>query len=573
MTTIVLPAGEGTWKAAYRAANLLSRDGRKPAWATQPFKGRTCAGEEIAFDAGTMVLESLQSGEVPSVAELKSRLGVDAIELAGAEDWGGSAIGSIRIAVYGGGGAPYNHAAAYSELGFLVDFIFPDDILKGALANFDLLAVPGGGNRAMKGQLDPLGEAGCRAIAEFVREGGMYLGCCAGAFDASLVGPEFLQVCPQQRHMQMINAAVWNSGDEWLGLNSPGVGVVRAKVAVHHPVTFGLSGELAITHYNGPLYRLQQNTVESASDAAGLLTVVGTERDFTPSERFLGADPKPDPSLISRAIDFGAFNAVAGGYGKGRVVLFGSHPEMGLGLNMDDWSSPARLLANAAFWQATSRKGRAIATPARDDRAAAVSALHGLATALDRLDRVVTAAEALLRRDSSAAPWLQERLAMSTFGMSGQEIWRRNLAGFQPSKEMMRTTIAEIEARIAMAAPQPGETLTARSRAIGQALEELDLAINYRTPAGWDIDVGYEGLLQHLERAEAMLLKADANFDKSFPPDPNPYAYLGESPFHLTVGSYLSAAGVFANCKLLLRLQNAKLANAIALVEARPLAA
>jgi hypothetical protein len=41
----------------------------------------------------------------------------------------------------------------------------------------------------------------------------------------------------------------------------------------------------------------------------------------------------------------------------------------------------------------------------------------------------------------------------------------------------------------------------------------------------------------------------------------------------LTVGSYLSAAGVFANCKLLLRLQNAKLANAIALVEARPLAA
>jgi hypothetical protein len=568
MTTVAFPAEEASWKSAYRAANLLARDGLAPVWATRAFRARTRAGEDIAFHAGTIVLDGATTAKVHSVGQLKSRLGVDAIEIADTADWDGLPLGSIRIAVYGGGGAPYNHAAIYSELGFLVDFVFPDDILKGALSDFDLLAVPGGGNRAMQGQLDPLGEQGCRAIAEFVRKGGCYLGCCAGAFDASLVAAEFLQVCPQQRHMQMINAAVWNNGNEWLGLQSPGVGVVRARVATNHPVTFGLSPELPITHYNGPLYRLQQNTVESASDAAGLLSVVGVESDFTPSEGFLGANQGPEPSLISRAIDFGAFNAVAGEYGNGRVVLFGSHPEMGLGLNMDDWASPARMLANAAFWQAVSRSGRRFDRTAKDTRTAVASALHGLETARNRLDVIVEAAEALLKRDANAASWLREPLAMSTFGLSGRDIWRRNLAGFRPTAEEMKATISKIEAKIDATKPHASATPV-----LSSALEDLDLAIKDRTPATWNIDVGYEGLLQHLERAEAMLLKADGNFEQPFTPNPNPYAYLGESPFQLAVGSYLSAAGVFANCKLLLGLQNDKLANAMALAEGRLMAA
>ena len=33
-------------------------------------------------------------------------------------------------------------------------------------------------------------------------------------------------------------------------------------------------------------------------------------------------------------------------------MLFGSHPEFGYNLAMDSWGLPARMLANAAFWQA-----------------------------------------------------------------------------------------------------------------------------------------------------------------------------------------------------------------------------
>lgn len=572
MTAIAFPATEAQWIAAYRAANLLARDGFSPLWATRRFTARSSAGEPVTLEAGTVLLAGGDAARAPGAADLTERFGITPVELADGSDAAAVPLRPIRIAVYGGGGAPYNHAAAYAELGFLTDFVFPDDILGGALAGYDLLAVPGGGTRAMQGQLDPLGDAGCRAIADFVRRGGTYLGCCAGAFDASLVAEGFLTVCPQQKHMQMINAAVWNNGDQMWGLQSPGVGVIRAQVAGTHPVTFGMPAELPITHYNGPLYRLQQETVTGASDAVGLLRVVGTDEGFTPSERFLDSDANPESLLVGRAATFGAYNAVAGEYGRGRVVLFGSHPEMGLSLDMDNWDAPARMLANAAFWQASAGDARRQDRTARDYRAAAAAAVHGLEVARERLDTIVERAEALVSRDTSKAGWLDEALAMSTFGVPADEIWRRNLAGFRPAALEMKELIGEIEQKVGAALNTLG-LAGASDSALAAALEELDLAVNYRTPPSWEIDVGYEGLLQHLDRAEAMIAKAEANFDRRFMPDPNPYAYIGESPFQLAVGSYLSAAGVFANCKLLLKLNNAKLTNAFTLAEARSLAA
>lgn len=572
MTVIAFPATEAQWIAAYRVANLLARDGFLPLWATRAFTAMTTTGETLSMEAGTVLLTGEDAARAPALVALADRFGIAPVALTDAAGASGVPLRPIRIAVYGGGGAPYNHGAAYAELGFLTDFIFPEDILAGALSGYDLLAVPGGGARAMQGQLDPLGEAGCRAIADFVRRGGTYLGCCAGAFDASLVAEGFLTVCPQQKHMQMINAAVWNSGDQMWGLQSPGVGVIRAQVASTHPVTYGMPAELPITHYNGPLYHLPQETVVGASDAVGLLRVVGTEDGFTPSERFLDSDADPESLLVGRAATFGAYNAVAGEYGRGRVVLFGSHPEMGLSLDMDNWDAPARMLANAAFWQASSGDARRQDRTARDYRAAAASSMRGLKVARQRIDAIVEHAEALASRDAGNAGWLEEALAMSTFGVPADEIWRRNLAGFQPGALAMQQVIGEIEQKIG-AALDTLDGSGASESALATTLDELDLAVNYRTPPSWDIDVGYEGLLQHLDRADAMIAKAEANFDTQFAPDPNPYAYITESPFQLAVGSYLSAAGVFANCKLLLQLNKAKLDNAFTLAEARRLAA
>jgi hypothetical protein len=568
MTAIAFLADGSRWAKAYRVANLLARRGLTPLWAKRSFDGVTPDGKSVSFSSGAIVVEGGADADI-ELAQLSSKLGVETVQLVGLDDFEGLPVRPVRIAIYGGGGAPYNHAAVYGELGFDVDFVFPKDILAGALADYDMLAVPGGGGRAMMGQLEPLGEAGCQAIADFVRDGGLYLGCCAGAYDASLVAPSFIEVCPQQKRMQMVNAAVWNNGDEWLGIQSPGVGVLRARIAAEHPVTFGMPEEIAITHYNGPLYRMEPGAVADASDAVGLLSVTGTESAFTPAERFLGDDTAGNDLLVRRAVSIGAFNAVVGGFGKGRVVLFGSHPEMGLSLDLDQWDAPARMLANAALWQGSAGDRQPSDRAPTDPERAASRALAGLDNAGPRLEKVVAIAEALRSRDVSSASWLADALAMSTFGVAGAEIWRRNLAGFRRAAEAMRATIAAIEGKVAEVRVLSRETTRTEAGVLAAAVEDLDRAVNHRTPPEWDIDFGYEGLLQHLERAASMLAKAEVNFVKDLAPDPNPYAYLDESPFQLAVGSYLSAAGVFANCGLLLRLNNQRLHNALLLATSR----
>ena len=72
--------------------------------------------------------------------------------------------------MYGGGGAPFNHARIFAELGFHVEFITPQEIRAGGLSNYDLFVMPGGGGLAMMGQLNPLGETGCRMIKDWAQQ-------------------------------------------------------------------------------------------------------------------------------------------------------------------------------------------------------------------------------------------------------------------------------------------------------------------------------------------------------------------------------------------------------------------
>ncbi len=184
-----------------------------------------------------------------------------------------------RIALYGAGGAPYNHAAVFARAGYEVDFVFPQDVLNGVLAGFDAFVMPGGGYRAMIGQIEPLGREGARALREYVEAGGMYIGCCAGSYDAATVAKSFLDLCPAQEEMCLSGATVWNDGGEEWGLRSPGIGVLRAEtVAAQHPVMAGMPATFEIAHYNGPLFR----------GATALARVVGRTERFTPWEEMLG---------------------------------------------------------------------------------------------------------------------------------------------------------------------------------------------------------------------------------------------------------------------------------------------
>jgi hypothetical protein len=422
-----------------------------------------------------------------------------------------------RIAYYGAGGSPFNHAAILTAAGHEARFVFPQDILAGALESFDAFVMPGGGYRAMQGQLEPLGRAGCRAIREYVEAGGMYIGSCAGSYDAATVPARFLETCPEQADLCLLDARVWNDGDSLLGvIQSPGIGVVVAENAdPDHPVMAGIGPEFRITHYNGPLF----------TGGHALARVIGHTADFTPAEDFLGAGHRP--YLVDDAIRAGVANIVAGPHGAGRVVLFGSHPEFGSSLAMDDVTDSAQLLVNAVAWQLAEtgdvvRPHRPVwmdkAVP-DDVRAADLAALPGL------VQRITDGCAALAKR-TDGAPWLAENAAMSVFGRPPVDIWT---AASQRIPELA----AEAAAGAAGLAPE---------------------VLSFRPPENWVVDGGFHGVAALLEQAADMIVTARTTWLHDWPgPAEDAYEHLRDSPYHLVAGSYLAALGRVASAALLVR--------------------
>jgi hypothetical protein len=319
-------------------------------------------------------------------------------------------------------------------------------------------------------------------------------------------------VCPSQRELQLLDARVWNDDDTgFVGLRSPGVGILHARmVAAGHPVMAGMPERFDIVHYNGPLF-----------DGAEPLSVVeGRSERFTPAEEFLGE--AADEPLVDRAAAARVANIVAGEQGDGRVVLFGSHPEFGFGLAMDDEQLPARMLANAIGWQLAA--SGAPERPAPDTfalRAPVEDALPRVEAAVATLGRRTEA----LRERGASPVWLDRAQAMSVFGLEPAEIWRCGLD------------------EIDRLADEVGE------RAPGTAPRVLSFA----PPAEWDLDGGYHGVAALLEQADRLLAEAGETWEVELPPAAHAYAHAETSPYHLVAGSYLSALGRVASAALLCR--------------------
>ncbi|HEY0249042.1 MAG TPA: BPL-N domain-containing protein [Gryllotalpicola sp.] len=421
-----------------------------------------------------------------------------------------------RVALYGGGGSPYNHAAILAAAGHEVAFVFPVDVLAGALDSFDAFVMPGGGYESMRGQLDPLGAEGMRTIREFVGGGGMYIGSCAGSYDAATVPQAFLDLVPAQSELRLVDARVWNDGASTLGvIQSPGIGeLVARNAAPSHPVMAGMPEEFRITHYNGPLF----------VGGSALATVVGTTQEFTPAERFLGGEASE--LLVDEGIALGVSNIVADEYQDGRVVLFGSHPEFGSELALDDVGPAATMLLNAVRWQlaahANAPKAARVplvveaAIPA-DLRAADLAALPGLVSG-------IAARAAQLAEAGRGRPWLADDQAMGMLGVAGQRIW----------DEALRRL------------PE----LAAEAAAGAESLPEW--ALSFRSPAEWRVDGGFWGVSALLEQTLELLDAALAASGDSFPADDG-YDHMRRSPYHLVAGSYLAAIGRAAGAALLVR--------------------
>ena len=163
------------------------------------------------------------------------------------------------------------------------------DLRAGKLKDLDLLVMPGGSSER---QMRSMGPEGVKALQDFVRNGGSYVGICAG-FHITLNRPERAQLMPYT----YIREAVGNQGDVFITLSKAG----SKKLGIR-------SGRYKVRYSRGPIAaQAKWDKGECNTYASYLSSVSPVGR---PGKSFVGT-----PAII------------ADNYGKGKVIATGFHPE------------------------------------------------------------------------------------------------------------------------------------------------------------------------------------------------------------------------------------------------------
>ena len=213
----------------------------------------------------------------------------------------------IRVAVFkaeGTGTSSEKLLASFkkakSRVSFQVSRISPEEIQGGKLAEFDVIVHPGGSGSK---QARALGETGRRAVRDFVREGGGYLGVCAGAY---------LATNDYDWSLKLIDAKVVDRR-HW----ARGKGDVELQLSPTGVKFFGHGGNKMTIHYaQGPLLARHEWDDPDVPEYESL-AIYATE---------IAKNGAPKGVMARTSA------AVRGEYGTGRVFCFSPHPESTEGL-------------------------------------------------------------------------------------------------------------------------------------------------------------------------------------------------------------------------------------------------
>lgn len=557
---MVATAGPNEWPAVFSLVNRLLRAGKRVLITTGDEASDLAPGsfvipltqEYYARFTGNLALEDLENFARATGVTLRARSDIASLVAVPAR--------LVRVGVYGGGGAPFNHVAVLTECGFPVEFLSDSEVRAGQLENVDVLVMPGGGARSVIGQVEPLGSDGCLAISAFVRAGGMYIGSCAGSYGCIVNFDEFYQACPSQRNMQLLRARPSRGPNPkgGFGFHSPGVGVITLKnQSPDHPVMYGMPTEFPVVHYNGPVLEpFPDNQIEGASEITGLASVSGWAEQFTPSEGFHGEERPSEKIFLQESIEAGRYSVVAGEFGLGRVVAFGSHPEFGFDLPMVMWDQPARMLVNAVMWQSWSTASDHHGLLPEKNGICSLPPGSSLDKVISAVDAVVAAATELQKRPTNPIPpWMSPLYALSTFGLPPQEIWRRSIEDIIRLARESSLLASSLKQRI-------GGRLPALTTAELRALNYVDRWILEERAAEWGQDLGYQGVVALLTKAEQMCKAAIGHWDVKLATPRGSYDFLDVNPFHLVAGSYMAAIGHVAGAYQLLRAMTAEWSRA-----------
>ncbi|HEV7278982.1 MAG TPA: BPL-N domain-containing protein [Pirellulaceae bacterium] len=214
--------------------------------------------------------------------------------------FGASAFGGelVRVAIYdhsdGSAGGPKDlQRILTEESGFRCVRVSPQEIRDGALKEADVLIVPGGSGSL---QAKKLGGEGRQVVKDFVRNGGGYVGICAGSYLAS---------SHYDWSLGLINAQVFDR-EHW----ARGTGDVLLKFTQQGKEAFGKTQERISVYYGqGPLLVPDDATDLPAYEP---LAHYATEiaKNGAPTGVMIGT------AALARAA-----------YGEGRVLCISCHPE------------------------------------------------------------------------------------------------------------------------------------------------------------------------------------------------------------------------------------------------------
>ena len=211
---------------------------------------------------------------------------------------------AARVAVYdhsdGSANGPKNLMRFLTaENGFDCQRISPAEIREGRLRGFDALVMPGGSGSLQAKKLE---EKGRVAVQEFVRNGGGYIGICAGSYLAS---------SHYDWSLDLINARVWDrshwargQGTVTLGVTSPGQQVLNTDAT-----------EVDVYYGQGPLL-----VPDNDPDLPGYEVLARYDSEV--------AEKGAQPGAMS-----GTHAIIRSVFGSGRVICFSPHPEKSDGPN------------------------------------------------------------------------------------------------------------------------------------------------------------------------------------------------------------------------------------------------
>lgn len=184
--------------------------------------------------------------------------------------------------------------AVREYLSVIYERVSASDIRGGILSNFDTLIIPGGSAGA---QAKALEDDGLVAIRDFIREGGGYVGFCAGTYLALGYGRDKLDLL----------AADLVDGEHW----ARGKGVVPVQLNAEGRKILGDDLDRIHLYYeNGPVIAADESSWHPPFTT--LATYQGEIRDDKEAKEVM----TDSPAIVSAY------------YGAGRILCFSPHPEL-----------------------------------------------------------------------------------------------------------------------------------------------------------------------------------------------------------------------------------------------------